>query len=223
MNNESLIKDIVREGIVFGHKRRKTHPKMRPFIAGTKNEIELLNPENSLASIIRAGEFLKEKKAQGSTFFVVGTRPAAKRTVEVFAKEFGFPYVTARWLGGTLTNFSMIGKRIAYYEGLIEKNTSGAFEKYTKKEQRQFLKEIEKMKENFEGIRSLKKIPEVLLFVDENAHQIALHEARLLKIPTVGIIDTNDDPSLIDYPIFANDHSVKSIEWVFRYLSNAIK
>lgn len=223
MNNESLIKEMVHEGVIFGHKRSKTHPKMRPFIAGVKNEIELLNPEYSLETLERAIAFLKEKKAADSVFFMVGTRPAAKRAIESFAKTFGFPFVTERWLGGALTNFAMIGKRIAHYEDLIDRSARGAFEKYTKKEQRGFADEIEKMKKNFEGLRPLKKLPDIIFFVDANAHMTVIREAKRMNIPTVGIIDTNDSPLSADYPIFANDHSVKSIEWVLGQIKEAIK
>jgi small subunit ribosomal protein S2 len=223
MANDTLIKEIVREGIVFGHKRSKTHPKMKPYIGGMKNEIELMNPEQCLESLEKAASFLKEKKAVGGMFLMVATRPAAKRAIEAFAAEFGFPHVTNRWLGGTLTNYAMIGKRISHYEDLKDKSAKGAFEKYTKKEQRGFMDEIEKMKQNFEGLRLLKKLPDVLFFIDANAHEPAIREAQRLKIPTVGIVDTNDDPTGITYPIFANDHSVKSVEWVLSQLSERIK
>jgi small subunit ribosomal protein S2 len=222
-NNENIIKEIVREGVIFGHKRSKTHPKMKPFIAGVKNEIELLNPEQSLETLQRATAFLKEKKAAGGVFMMVGTRPAAKRAIEAFAKEFGFPFVTERWLGGSLTNFAMIGKRIAHYEDLLDRSARGAFEKYTKKEQRGFADEIEKMRKNFEGLRPLKKLPDAVFFVDSNAHMTVVREAKRMNIPTIGIIDTNDSPLSADYPIFANDHSVKSIQWVLNYIRDAIK
>lgn len=223
MDHESFVKEIVREGIIFGHKRSKTHPKMKPYISGTKNEIELLNPESCIETLEKAAKFLKEKKAAGAVFLLVGTKPAAKSAIQEFAAAFSFPYVTARWLGGTITNYGMIGKRIAYYEDLKDKQARGGFDKYTKKEQRGFVEQIGKMRENFEGLRPLKKVPDVLVFVDGNESEIAIREAKRMNIPVVGIIDTNDDPSGIDFPILANDHSVKSVTWVFQYLRDAIQ
>lgn len=223
MINETIIKEMVREGVVFGHKRSKTHPKMRQFITGTKNEIELLNPESSYESLLKAATFLKEKKAQGGLFLLIGTRPAAKKMILSFAGMFGFPYVISRWLGGTITNFSVIHKRIAYYEELQEKKAKGDLEKYTKKEQRGFIEQIQKMRENFDGLKPLTRKPDVLFFVDANAHETAIREARKAGVPTVGIIDTNDDPSAIDYPIIANDHSAKSVEWVVNFIVEEFK
>lgn len=223
MVNDSIVKEMVHEGVLFGHKRSKTHPKMRPHIGGTKNEIELLNPESVEESISRAIAFLKEKKLAGGIFLLVGTKPSAKSQILEFAKEMHFPFVTNRWLGGTVTNFPMIQKRIMYYEDLKEKQAKGGFDKYTKKEQRKFAEQIQKMRGNFEGLTELKKTPEVVFFVDANAHETAIREARKAGVPTVGILDTNDDPTLIDYPIFANDHSVKSVEWVMGRIKEALK
>lgn len=221
--NETIIKEMVREGVVFGHKRSKTHPKMRPFISGTKNEIELINPESSYDSLTRATAFLKEKKAQGGLFLLVGTRPAAKKTIVEFAAAFQFPYVISRWLGGTITNFNVIRKRIAYYEELQEKKAKGDFEKYTKKEQRGFTDQIQKMRENFDGLRPLTRKPDILFFIDANAHETAIREARKAGVPTVGILDTNDNPAVVDYPIIANDHSAKSVQWIVNFIVEELK
>ncbi len=223
MIDESTVKEMVREGVLFGHKRSKTHPKMKTHVGGTKNEIELLNPESVFESLTRAVEFLKEKKAAGGIFLLVGTRPAAKSEIKAFAEELKFPYVISRWLGGTITNFPIIRKRVVYYEELEEKEKKGGFEKYTKKEQRKFAEEIQKMSGNFEGLRPLLKTPDILFFVDANAHNTAIREARKAGVPTVGIIDTNDDPSEVDYPIFANDHSAKSVAWIIGRIRESLK
>lgn len=222
MVEDHIVKEMVHEGVLFGHKRSKTHPKMRPHIGGTKNEIELLNPESVEESLSRAIEFLKGKKTAGGVFLLVGTKPSAKGQIQEFASAFSFPCVTNRWLGGTITNFPMIQKRIVYYEDLKAKQATGGFDKYTKKEQRKFIEEAQKMRQNFEGITPLKKVPDVLFFVDANASETAIREARRAGVPSVGILDTNDDPTLVDYPIFANDHSVKSVEWVMKHIKEGI-
>lgn len=223
MIDENLVKEMVQEGVLFGHKRSKTHPKMKPHIGGTKNELELLNPESVSSSLEKALEFIKEKKVAGALFLFTGTKPAAKGLIMELAKEFKSPYVVTRWLGGTITNFSVIRKRITYYEELKEKQASGGFEKYTKNEQRKFIEQIAKMREHFEGLRPLTKTPDVFFFVDANVSETAIREARKAGVPTVGIIDTNDDPTGIDYPIFANDHSVKSVAWVLERIKRALK
>ncbi len=223
MLDENIVKEMVQEGVLFGHKRSKTHPKMKPHIGGTKNELELLNPDSVDASLSKAAELMKEKKAAGALFLFTGTRPAAKRLIQEFAEELKAPYVVTRWLGGTITNFSVIQKRIAYYEELKEKQAKGGFEKYTKNEQRKFTEQIAKMREHFEGLRSLTKVPDVLFFVDASSSETAIREARKAKVATVGILDTNDDPTLIDYPIFANDHGVKSVAWVLNRIREALK
>ena len=221
--DENIVKEMVCEGVLFGHKHSKTNPKMRPHIGGIKNEIEILNPESVFNSLTKAEEFLKEKSIKGGVFLLLGTKPASKKAIKEFADEFGFPYVISRWLGGTLTNFDIIHKRVVYYEDLKEKEAKGELEKYTKREKQKFVEKIEKMSGNFEGLRLLKKVPDVLFFVDGEAHETAIREAKRMKIPIVGIIDTDDDPDEIDYPIFASDHSVKGVSWVINQLKEAIR
>jgi len=221
--SEEIARDMIQSGVIFGHKKSKTHPKMKRFISGTKNEIELLNPATSWESLDTAMTFLEEVVSKGGVVLFAATTPPAKKIIETFAKEFSFPYVVTRWLGGTLTNFSVIKTRILHYENLKEKKEKGAFDKYTKKEQHDFAEEIGKLSRFFVGFSFLKKLPEAVFLVDPEAHDTAVREAKKLSIPVVAIIDTNDDPSKIDYPIFASDHSVKSIEWVMAKVGDAIR
>jgi len=222
MTQEELVKEMIRNGVVLGHKKSKTHPKMKPFISMNKNEIELLNPITSWETIEKAIGILKEKLSGDGFMLVVGTKPAAKATMKQFADDMGYPFVISRWLGGTLTNFSVIKGRIVHYETLKDKQARGLFAKYTKKEQLNFTKEIAKMSKTFEGLLKLKRLPSVLFVVDGEAHLTAIREARRLHIPVVAIIDSNDNPTLVDYPIVANDHSRKSIEWVIGHIKEAI-
>lgn len=219
---EEIVKIMVQKGVVFGHKKSKTHPKMCQYVVGNRNEIELLDPESSWKSVINAAEFLKEKTKDGGLLLLLGTKPASKQAIEEVGKEFGFPYVTNRWLGGTLTNFSVIKKRIEYYQKLKTKLEKGEFEKYTKKEQHKFREEIRKLSGFFEGLLSLKKVPDAILVVDAECHKTAIREANRLNIPVVAIIDTNNDPSPVDVPIIANDHSRESIVWVLDAIKKSL-
>lgn len=221
--SEEIARDMIQSGVIFGHKKSKTHPKMKRFISGTKNEIELLNPAASWESLEATMAFLEEIASKGGMVLFAATTPPAKKIIQSFAKEFSYPYVITRWLGGTLTNFSVIKGRILHYENLKDKKEKGAFEKYTKKEQHDFGEEIGKLSRFFDGFSSLKKLPDAVFLVDPEAHDTAVREAKKLSIPVIAIIDTNDDPSKIDYPIFASDHGVKSIEWVMAKLGDAIR
>ncbi|MCP6719705.1 MAG: 30S ribosomal protein S2 [Patescibacteria group bacterium] len=212
--NETVLSEMAEFGVIYGHKKSKTHPLMKPVIIDNRNEIELLDPEAVVSSLSRAIEFLTLKAKQGMLMLLVGTLPSAKETVEKFALEFKFPYVTNRWLGGTLTNFKVIHERNLYYQELKVKKEKGELVKYTKKEQLKFSREIEKLKRNFEGLVPLNRLPDVLFIVDIEKHDTAVKEARHLGIPVVAIVDTDDDPRLVQYPIFASDHSKKGIEWV---------
>ena len=221
--SEELIKEMANLGVIFGHKKSKTHPRMRPYIGASRNEIELLDPQATLAGLAKAIEFLKEKVKSGGLVVVVGALPAAREAVKTFAEKFNFPYVTTRWLGGTLTNFKIINQRLVYYQDLKAKKESGELGKYTKKEQLKFNEQIKKLAEFFDGLINLKRVPDALFVVDINEHDTAVREARRLKIPIVAIIDNDDDPELVDYPIFASDHAKSSIEWVMAKVKEGVE
>ncbi len=220
--SEDLVKEMVRNGVVLGHKKSKTHPKMRHLVAGNRNEIEVLNPSASWNSLESAVSFLKDKVSKGAVILFVATKPSSKAVVKSFAGEFKYPCVSTRWLGGTLTNFEMIKKRLSYFEKMMEKKEKGEFAKYTKKERSDFDKEIGKLSINFSGLLPMKKLPDVVFVVDAEAHKTAVQEANLLNIPIVAVLDTNDNPTVISNPIYANDHSSKSIEWIVNYLRDAV-
>lgn len=220
--NEDTLKELTELGVIYGHKKSKTHPLMKPIVIDNRNEIELLNPEAIVESLNKAAGFVKEKAKEGGLLFFVGTTPAAKDSIQALAEEFGFPYVVSRWLGGTVTNFKAISKRIAYYSDLKAKKEKGELGKYTKKEQLNFNKEIEKMRGKFEGLLRLVKTPDALIVVDIKEHDTAVREANQLGIPVVAIIDNDDNPTGIGYPIYGSDHSKKSIEWVLGKIKEAL-
>jgi len=220
--NEETLRELAELGVINGHKKSKTHPSMKSIIIDNRNEMELLNPEAVISSLNKAVEFLKTKTKEGALIFFVGTAPVAKESIFTVAEKFGFPYVVSRWLGGTLTNFRVIHKRISYYDDLKTNKEKGELSKYTKKEQLGFSKEIEKMKEKFEGLLRLTKLPDVLFVVNIEEHDTAVKEANLLGIPVVAIIDNDDDPKSVSYPIYASDHTKKSIDWIISKVEEGI-
>jgi len=220
---EEMVREMSQLGIIYGHKKSKTHPRMAPFIAGNRNNTEFIDPQIILESLDKAVGFMKEKFKNGGLIIFVGTTPAAKEAVLNISGELGMPYVVSRWLGGTLTNFSVINERLRYYEDLKVKKARGDFAKYTKKEQRQFDEKISKLSKFFDGLANLKKLPDIVFIVDIKIHSTALKEARLLKIPIVAVLDTDDDPDLVEYPIFASDHNKAGIDWMVDRIKKELK
>jgi len=220
---DELIKEMANLGVIFGHKKSKTHPRMRPYIGLSRNEIEILDPQATLTSLAKAIEFMKEKIKSGGLIISVGTLPAMREAIKEFSVKFNLPYVTTRWLGGTLTNFKVIGQRLAYYQDLKAKKESGELGKYTKKEQLKFNEQIKKLSQVFDGLINLKRLPDAVFVVDIDEHDTAVREARRLNIPVIAVIDSDDDPELVDYPVFASDHTKSSIEWIMAKIKEGIE
>ncbi len=219
VENKDKIIEMAQFGIFYGHKKTKTHPKMKNFIGGRRNEVELLDPEATVQSFNKAVSFLKEKLGAGALVLFVGIQAPAKESMRAMAEELKMPFVDFRWLGGTLTNFSVIKKRMDHYENLKAKKETGELERYTKKEQVQFSKEISKLSRNFEGLKNLVKLPDVVFVIDSVVHKTAVREANKMHIPLIAVMDTDDNPDLVQYPILANDHAKASIDWIL----NSIK
>ncbi len=218
ITNETVT-ELVTAGVVVGHKRSKTHPKMKPYVAMTRNDIDYLDPEEALQSIDDAVKFMADTlKADDIVLCAASTAPAHESML-AFAAKFGFPYVTTRWLGGTLTNFKVITDRMRYYVDLKAKKEKGELDKYTKKEQMKFAEEVNKLSISFDGLLKMTKLPTILFVVDPQANDTAVAEAVKLGIPVVAILDTNDDPRKVTKPIFANDHTRQSIAWVMEKLT----
>ena len=218
----NIFKEMLEAGVIYGHKKSKTHPKMRPYIFSTRNSIELFDLKAILSALDKAKDFLKEKISQGAVVFMVATQPAAQRIIKDFAQKYNFPYMDERWLGGILTNFKVINQRVAYYLGLKTKKEQGELDKYTKKERVKIDKEIAKMEKAFSGLIRLNKLPDILFVIDTGEHQTAVREAKIIRIPVIAIMSTDCDPTAVDYPIPANDHSKTSIEWIMKYLEPAL-
>lgn len=219
----ATIEEAVKAGVIYGHKKSRTNPKMKPFIVGNRNEIEILDTEATLATLAKAISYLQEVVRGGGLVLLVSLKPAAQEAIERFSREFNFPFVVNRWLGGTLTNFSVIRKRMEYYQNLRSQKEKGELEKYTKKERGRIEKELQKMAENFDGLLALNRLPDCVFVIDPAEHETVIREARRMKIPVVAIVDTDDEPEAVSHPIIANDHAKISIDWVVGKIIEALK
>jgi len=218
----SLVKDLVEAGIHFGQRRSVWNPKMRPYIYGVRNRIHIIDIRETIKGLLRAKKLVEQTVGEGRDVCFVGTKRQARSSIEKYAADVGMPYVSERWLGGTLTNFRTIRerlKRLVELEQLVE---SGEIQNYSKKMESQLLREKRKITRNLEGIRNMEKLPGAMIVVDTLRETNALHEARSLGITTICLIDTDGDPDLADVPIPGNDDSMRSIEVVIRELADAV-
>ncbi len=217
-------KDMVEAGVFYGRKRSKTHPRMKPSILTTRNEIEIINLAKTVEALERATAFLKEKLRGTAFALLVGTQPPAVEGILKAASEFTFPSVTTRWLGGTLTNYRVISKRIEYFKKLRADFASGVLEqKYTKKERLGFERELERFALLMGGLENLNGLPGVLIVIDPAIHTTAVREARRLHIPIIALTNTDSDPDDIDYPVPGNTKARTSINWFLSKIEEAIR
>lgn len=216
------INEMTQRGLHLGHRFSKTHPKMVPYILGIRNTIVVFDLQKTKEKLEEALTFIKEAVSEGKIILFVGTKIYIKDLVKKTALECGFPYVTERWLGGTITNFETIYKRIQYFKDLEEKERSGFFEKYTKKEQQKIKKEIESLKEKFEGIKTLEKIPDIIFLCDMEEEKIALKEAKKRGLKVVAIADSNTDPTMVDFPIPASDNGISAVSYILEKVKEVI-
>jgi len=219
----AILEALVKAGVLYGSKKSKTHPRMQKYIFTTRNGIEIIDVVQTLDLLAKAEEFLKTVVAKGGSIVFVGTTPAAKGSVEALAKKFGYPYVTERWLGGTLTNFKTIHDRLQYYLKLKTDRETGRLEKYTKKERFQFDKEIERLTVLFGGLENFTRLPDALFVVGATSHDTALRETKRSKIPVVALMSSDADPDQVNYPIPGNDKARSSIVWVLNHIEKALE
>ena len=208
------LEKMFKAGVHFGYSRTKRHPKMAPYIFGLRNNAEVFDLEKTKAKLDEASAFVRELGKEKKTIILVGTKPAIRDLTEKAAREAGLPYVKERWLGGFITNFSIIRKRMDYYENLINEKESGGLEKYTKKERLEIGKELVKLERNFGGLISLKRLPDALLIVDPKEEKTAAKEAADKNIPVIAVLNSDSNPENISYPIPANDASRTSVDYL---------
>ncbi len=212
--DEKFIEELLKAGTHIGRKKSFGHPNMRPFIFAVRNNAHIINVEKTAQKLDEAVEFLSGIKKRNGTILCVATVMPAKSLIEDFANAIGMPYIKERWIGGTLTNFPEIKRRIDYYLSQLDKKAKGEFEKYTKKEQLNFEDELKTLEKKIGGMKNLTKIPDVLFIVGADEHSIAVEEARKMGVPIVAVVNTNSNPKLVDYPIPANDRSFKSVKLI---------
>ncbi len=226
-SSEDLViyQEMMGKGLMYGHKKSRTNPKFKPYIHTTRNGIEIIDLTRTLQTLEVAIEFLKQKIKDNGLILVVATQPAAKEAVENLTKKFNFSHINERWIGGLLTNFKVISARIEHFKKVQADFEKGAFEKYTKKERVMINKNIHRMRKMFVGLENLVRLPDALFIIDTSvkSHDTALKEAKRLGIPVVALIDSDDNPELVQYPIPANDHAKMSIEWIINKLSNSLE
>jgi small subunit ribosomal protein S2 len=219
----SLVKDLIEAGIHFGQRRSSWNPKMGPYIFGTRNKIHIIDIRETIKGLLLAKRFVQRVVAEGKDVCLIGTKRQARASIEKAATEVGMPYVTERWLGGTLTNFRTIRERLKRLEELEHLESSGEIETYSKKMKSQLGREKAKITRNLQGIRNMHKMPGAMFVVDVTREVNALREARSLGIPTICLIDTDGDPDMADIVIPGNDDSMRSIEVIVREIAEAIK
>ena len=220
--SEIVVKDILEAGVHFGHRKSRWNPKMRPYIYGRRNLIHIIDIKETVRGILRAQRFLRSVSAQRSLILFVGTKRQAAQPILEAAQACGMPYCTERWLGGTLTNFRTVRSRLKRLEELEELENSGEMATYSKKHQSRLMRELRKIKRNLGGIRDMNRMPEAIVVVDPKKEKNCIHEARILGIKVVALIDTDSDPDDVDLPIPGNDDSIRSIRLVLGHLSNAV-
>ena len=220
--NTELLQQMFNAGVHIGHKKEKGHPKMKPYILTTRQNIQIINVERTAEKLDEAATFLKDVASRGGVIVVVATKMPGKSLVKAFAEKIGMPYVYERWLGGTLTNYPVLSKRLEFFLNQEIKMGKGDFSNKTKKEQLLISRDIERLDKKMGGMRMVKKMPDVLLVVDIAEHLSAVREAKRMGISVVAISDTNTNPTLVTHPIPANDKSALSISFMFDYLAKAI-
>ena len=211
----SVFREMIAAGVILGRKKTVTNPKMDKYILNYSKGVAVFNAEETLKLLDRASAFLKDIIEKKMPVLVVGTQPAAKDIVENFAKKFGLSYVNERWLGGTMTNFKVISQRVQYYLKIKADMEAGNLDKYTKKERVMINRDIERMRKMFTGLDNLNFLPAAVFIVDAAAHETAVREARRLKIPIMAIMNNDNNPEGIAYPIPANDNLRSSLQWIF--------
>lgn len=220
--SQELVKQLIEAGVHFGHRASRWNPKMRPYIYGRRNLIHIIDVRETIRGLIRARKYLSQVAAQNSLILFVGTKKQAAETIEREGARAGMPFVSDRWLGGTLTNFRTIRSRLARLEELESLKNSEKFNEYSKKMQSSLNREYRKMFRNLNGMRTMTRLPEVLVIIDPKKEKNAVLEARKMGVTTVALIDTDSDPDLVDLPIPGNDDSIRSIELVVQQLANAV-
>ncbi len=210
-------------GLQYGQSASKGHPRMAPYIESVKDQIHIIDlnkTEEMLEEMISA---FKELKKEGKTILIVSTKPEFRNIIKDFAAECEMPYVINRFLGGMITNFKIMKKRIDYYNDILKKTESGELErKYTKQERVKISKEMEGLEKKFEGVKNLERVPDAIFVIDMNKDKLAIKEAKMSNVTVLGIADTNVDPTKADYFVPANDDSISSVSYILNKIKEVL-
>ena len=215
------MKALLESGVHFGHRTHKWHPKMKPYIFTERNSIHIIDLQKTVKALEDAYNLVRDSVAEGGTMLFVGTKRQAQESIQEEAIRAGMPYVTMRWLGGMLTNWRTIRERIQYLKDLEARRDRGEFDLLTKKEALQLSREIEKLNHRLGGIRDMTRLPELVFIVDTEREDTAVHEANILGIPIIAMVDTNSNPDRIDHIIPSNDDAIRAIKLISTTLANA--
>lgn len=217
------MKDLLEAGVHFGHQSKRWNPKMKPYIFTARNGVHVIDLAKTAPMLEEAYNFVKGVAANNGTIIFVGSKKQARHIVTEEAKRVGAMYITERWLGGLLTNFDSMKQSLRKLESLKAQRDSGELKKFTKKEQAIIDHEINRLQRLLGGVAELRQLPQALFVVDPHKEDIAVIEARQMGIPVVAVVDTNCDPTLIDYPIPGNDDAIKSIKMFVTHIANAVE
>jgi len=216
------IEEMEKLGIYFGHHTTKLHPKMKPYLESVKNTIHIIDLKKTKEKLTEALKFIQEIISQNKVLLFVGTKIQVKDLIKETAEKCGLPYVNERWLGGYLTNFPVMKKRIDRLKDIEKSKQNREWEKYTKKERIKINKEFENLRIKFEGIKNLEQLPYAIFILDIKKDYLAVKEAGIKGVKVIAICDTNVDPSLVDYPIPANDDAVSSVKYILKKIEEVI-
>ena len=222
MSQVILMKNLLEAGVHFGHQTRRWNPKMSKFIFTERNGIYIIDLQKTVKQIEQAYDFVREIVADGGRVLFVGTKKQAQEAVETEAKRSGQFYVSHRWLGGMLTNYKTIRKRIERLKKLELMEEDGTFQRLPKKEVIKLKREAEKLEKFLGGIKEMDKLPDVLFVIDPKNEKIAVNEAKILGIPVIGVVDTNCDPDEVDIAIPRNDDAIRAVKLLTGTIANAI-
>ena len=218
---EVKFEDLLGTGAHFGHVTRKWNPNFKPYILLEKNGVHIINLESTIEAINKASVFVNEIVSKNGEILFVGTKKQAQDIVQQEADKCGMFYIVERWLGGTLTNFSTIKKSIKRLK-MLEKEGSNLYENLTKKETQMLNRERVKLADQHRGIKDMRRLPDAIIVVDAQYEDTAIREAKRLDIPVIAIVDSNTDPNKVDYPIPANDDSIRTIQLIIAALADAV-
>ena len=216
------LKTLLECGVHFGHKTNRWHPKMKPYIYGERNGIHIIDLQKTQKALREAYELIRDTVARGGTVLFVGTKRQAQDIIENEAKRVGMPYVNYKWLGGMLTNWRTISQRVRYLEELERMEAEGILDRLSKKEAMRLRRRMAHLRQRLSGIRTMTRLPDIVFVVDVCREETAIREANRLDIPVVAMVDTNCDPTNVDYIIPANDDAIRSIKLIVGMMADAV-